>query len=714
MSAPHQASPLQLDEYRVVAELAGRGEVTLSVGRRDADGGAVVLMAPSAELAADAAYRLRFWAEANKSRRLTSRWTAPVTGVADPESLLPWVAYDCLPALPLPKALSEFGSPFPELVVSSIGVSLAEALLITHSNGLVHAGISPETVLLTPHGPRLTGYGLVRAASSAGNERPTVPGIAPESLPPEQRSGGEPRPLGDIYALGSVLAYAATGRRVATPAELPSALRDIITACLSPDPVHRPRADALVQSFRERQVSTAAELPVAVLSALGSQANAYVPPQPSADTALLSAVDETAIRPATPAAAPARRTVITGATAAAIGVAAGVAGVAVWRSANEPDARPRPPRVAKGTAPAPLWRFQASGGGKPSHVVPTGRRTAVLVMDAGVLGLDLHNGKQLWSRDDVLPAGPPIPAGNGEFVLPELNEFSLISSTTGRLKWREKGYGTQKRRVMSMVLAGQDGVIWFMAEDTQETDENKKKMVVAYRLRDRKELWRTAVPPTLVNDLASPDVGEVRSVVLGKVLLLPNNSFEAKGEYHSYLALDLRNGRKSWEQEYRQVPRQAFNLLQPVSGDLLVSGVRENVNGIDLKTGKKRWSIATRTVVTTESVVRGDTLYVLDARPVTYAIDLRRGKTKWTRAALGSPSLGAVSGKVALSHSGGTVLTSTGSEIDALNAANGAPRWRFATVGEGDEAGEPGAVVASLAGLVVVANGPTLYALPVD
>lgn len=715
MSVPHGASPRQLDAYRVVAELtADGGEVSLSVGQHDVDGGAVLLMAPSAELAADAAYKLRFWAEANKSRRLTSRWAAQVVGVADPESALPWIAYGCLPALPLPKALSEFGNALPERAVSSIGISLAEALLVTHSNGLVHAGMSPETVLLTPQGPRLAGYGLVRAASSTGAERPTVPGIAPESLPPEQRSGGEPRPPGDIYALGSVLAYAATGERAPEAYELPAALRDLITACLRPDPADRPRADALLQWLRERQARPAVELPPAVLSALDSQANAYVPqPAPGASVSP-SAGEEGATQPTTPVAARTRRTLITGATAAAIGLATGGTAIAAWRTANEPEPGPRPPRVAKGTAPAPLWSFRASDGETPRHVVPTGRRTAVLVMDAGVLGLDLNSGKQTWSRDDVLPAGLPIPVGNGEFVLPELNEFSLISSTTGKILWREKSYGAQKRRVMSLVLAGRGGVIWFMAEDTQETDESKRKMVVAYRLRDRKELWRTVVPPMLVNDLASPGEGEVGCVALGNKLLLPNNNFEAEGEHRSYLALDLRSGSRSWQREYGQIPKDSYQLLQPVSGELLVYGEGEDVRGVDLRSGEERWRMTARAYVTPTAAVRGGTLYFADVQPVIYAVDLRRGKRKWTHTALGSPDVGMASGAVALSQSGSTVLQSTGSEIDALNAANGVPRWRFATVGDGDESGQSGSVVASTVGMVVVGNGPVLYALPVD
>ena len=122
------------------------------------------------------------------------------------------VAFDFFPALSLEEALAASKGPLPEHTVRALGTVLAQALAGWHASGLVHAGISPATTLLMADGPRLTGYGLVRAAALDGSERAHPPGIDSFSLPPEQRAGGRPRPAGDVYALGAVLSYAATGR----------------------------------------------------------------------------------------------------------------------------------------------------------------------------------------------------------------------------------------------------------------------------------------------------------------------------------------------------------------------------------------------------------------------------------------------------------------------------------------------------------------------
>ncbi len=90
-------------------------------------------------------------------------------------------------------------------------MALAETLAVLHGQGLTFAGVSPAAVLLTADGPRLSCYGAVRAAAPDGTPRSGLPGLEAGSPPPEQASGGRPRPMGDVYALGATLAYAATG-----------------------------------------------------------------------------------------------------------------------------------------------------------------------------------------------------------------------------------------------------------------------------------------------------------------------------------------------------------------------------------------------------------------------------------------------------------------------------------------------------------------------
>ncbi|MET7754018.1 serine/threonine protein kinase [Streptomyces sp. NPDC005389] len=190
----------------------------------------------------------RFAVEADAARRLLGPWVAPVTSVAGPGEV-PWYASPYVPALPLPVALAVHGGPLPETAVRAVGATLAEALAAAHGQGLTHAGVSPAAVLLTADGPRLTCFGAVRAASADGEPRTGLPGLDPGALAPEQASGGRPRPPGDVFALGAVLAYAATGHTVPERDELPPALRPVIASCLARDPADRPTAAALLTAL---------------------------------------------------------------------------------------------------------------------------------------------------------------------------------------------------------------------------------------------------------------------------------------------------------------------------------------------------------------------------------------------------------------------------------------------------------------------------------
>lgn len=182
----------------------------------------------------------RFMAEADAARYLLGSWTLPTVELAPPGGP-PWHTRPYIPALPLPTALALHGAPLPERTVRALGVALAETLSVIHGQSLVHAGLSPAAVLLSFDGPRLDCFGAVRAATPEGAARRDLPGIDGTALAPEQLAGGQPRPLGDVYALGATLAYAATGHTVPERDELPVSLRSLVSRCLSRDPVQRPQ-----------------------------------------------------------------------------------------------------------------------------------------------------------------------------------------------------------------------------------------------------------------------------------------------------------------------------------------------------------------------------------------------------------------------------------------------------------------------------------------
>nr|WP_225840103.1 serine/threonine protein kinase [Streptomyces sp. NK08204] len=235
----------------------------------------------------------RFLVEAETSRYLLGPCAAPATVIASPAGPA-WYAHPYVPVLPLPTALAVHGGPLPERTVRALGVALAETLAILHGQGLTFAGVSPAAVLLAADGPRLTCFGAVRAAAPDGTSRSGLPGLEPGSLPPEQAAGGRPRPLGDVYALGATLAYAATGHTTPERDELPPALRAIITRCLSRDPGARPQLVEFIHSLTAPSaLLTPGWLPGRVIAALVHQSAAVL----AAEVSIEPTPPSTAARP---------------------------------------------------------------------------------------------------------------------------------------------------------------------------------------------------------------------------------------------------------------------------------------------------------------------------------------------------------------------------------------------------------------------------------
>lgn len=243
---PRQGGPRRIGPYHLITRLDPTGPNFPPVPEqrfvaRSPDGERTVLV--SAPL--DGADPGRFLVEADAARRLDGPWTLPVAEVS-PTPHSPWYATPYLPVLPLPVALAVHGGPLPEHTVRALGTALAEALAGAHAAGITHAGLSPASVLLAWNGPRLSCFGAARAAAPDGEARTGIAGLEPGSLAPEAAAGGRPRPPGDIHGLGAVLAYAATGHTVPDSAELPEALRPLISRCLTRDAAGRPTASELL------------------------------------------------------------------------------------------------------------------------------------------------------------------------------------------------------------------------------------------------------------------------------------------------------------------------------------------------------------------------------------------------------------------------------------------------------------------------------------
>ncbi|MFF3995344.1 PQQ-binding-like beta-propeller repeat protein [Streptomyces cyaneofuscatus] len=259
MEALRREDPRRFGRFTVLARFQEAASAVQYVARDTGTGELAVITSARPALAAVPAFRRRFQAEARTAERLAGGWVTPPleTGESDDLELL-HTATEYVPALPLADAVAVAG-PLPERALRILGAGIAEILSRVHAGGSVLQGLAPGTVLLAEDGPRLTAFGPLGAAAAAEARPGGQLSVRLGYLTPEQVAGREVGAPSDLFVLGLLLAYAATGttpftegppeeaaRRIAeADPELdavPEELRELISGCLAKDPAERPTA----------------------------------------------------------------------------------------------------------------------------------------------------------------------------------------------------------------------------------------------------------------------------------------------------------------------------------------------------------------------------------------------------------------------------------------------------------------------------------------
>ncbi|MGW4627879.1 outer membrane protein assembly factor BamB family protein [Streptomyces rubiginosohelvolus] len=260
MEALRQDDPRRFGRFTALARFDEGASAVRYVARDIASGETALITAARPELAAVPVFSRRFQAEARTAERLAGGWVTPPldTGDSADGAELLWTAAGYVPALPLAEAIGIAG-PLPERALRILGAGIAEILSRVHAAGSVLQGLAPGTVLLAADGPRLTAFGPLGAAASAEAGPGGQLSVRLGYLTPEQIEGKEVSAASDLFVLGLLLAYAATGTTPFTegPAEeatrriaedepelgsVPEELRELIANCLAKDPDQRPTA----------------------------------------------------------------------------------------------------------------------------------------------------------------------------------------------------------------------------------------------------------------------------------------------------------------------------------------------------------------------------------------------------------------------------------------------------------------------------------------
>src|SRR5581483_7873638 len=251
--------PRVIGEYRLRARLGAGGMGRVYLGLSPA-GRAVAIKVVHPDLATNSEFLRRFGQEVAAARAVSGIYTAPVVASGLNERP-PWLATAFVPGPSLEQVVSEHG-PLPEQALWPLLGGLVEALQAIHACGVVHRDLKPANVLLATDGPRVIDFGIARAADGTALTAAGVVFGTPGYMSPEQAEGRGAGPASDVFALGCVIAYAATGagpfgggtaaailyRVVHCEPELtgvPPRLRELVAACLTKAPGARPTLRAL-------------------------------------------------------------------------------------------------------------------------------------------------------------------------------------------------------------------------------------------------------------------------------------------------------------------------------------------------------------------------------------------------------------------------------------------------------------------------------------
>jgi hypothetical protein len=253
--------PAAIGGYRLEARLGsgGMGRVYLAFTPA---GRPVALKVVRSDLGDDQDFRIRFEQEIQAARRVRGLYTAELID-ADPAATPPWLVTAYVPGPSVEEVIDRDG-PMSEAMVFRLVAGVAEALQAIHAAGVIHRDLKPSNVLLAQDGPRVIDFGIARALAATPMTRTGATMGSPDYMSPELILNRPVTPAIDVFALGSLAAFAAVGRLpfgrghitevahrvVHEPPDLagcPAGLVTLIEACLQKEPQARPAPGQIIE-----------------------------------------------------------------------------------------------------------------------------------------------------------------------------------------------------------------------------------------------------------------------------------------------------------------------------------------------------------------------------------------------------------------------------------------------------------------------------------
>ncbi|MFE1449415.1 serine/threonine-protein kinase [Streptomyces olivaceoviridis] len=663
--------PEYAGHYRLESCLGsgGMGVVHLA---RSTSGMRLAVKVVHAEFARDPEFRGRFRQEVAAARRVSGAFTAPVVD-ADPEAERPWMATLFIPGPTLSDHVKRKG-PMPTEQLRRLMVGLAEALRDIHRVGVVHRDLKPSNVLLAEDGPKVIDFGISRPKDSElRTETGKLIGTPPFMAPEQFRRPREVGPAADIFALGSVMVHAATGRGpfdsdspyvvayqvVHDEPDLtgvPEGLAQLVRRCLAKEPEDRPTPDELMRELRSVAASydTQAFIPAQRTGAEQRAGEDRAPAEAEAEAGTGAEVGAGGAAGAGRSGGAGRRTGrgpgrrrVVALTAGGLGLALLGALVSVWASGGNDQAPHREGEPALTAASGSTWTARPAVGGAGMPHCAYGAGKVFCARPGVVFALSASDGGLLWRRsvDTRSTSGPP--ALSGGLVQPYTDGGSRLAGldpATGRQVWQRRlPAGTTVRYAGdTALLTSADGTVTGVDGSTGTTRWRSAvpgqgmPALDAFPGASTAFATRTSADGTSTRVTAvDPGTGRVRwDVRLGGWL----KPFAAQGGAVFFLAVDSAYGAEAIVRytpgtgATRRVPLPAVldGAHATVHGNVVyVLATGGSLDAVDMasgRSGKHLWHLETSVSRGSAPVVRGGRVYLTASDGRLLAVDAGNGR----------------------------------------------------------------------------------------
>ncbi|HET7755529.1 MAG TPA: serine/threonine-protein kinase, partial [Anaeromyxobacteraceae bacterium] len=205
----------RVDRYELLEEVGSGGMAVVYRGHDVALDREVAVKLLHPHLAARPESRARFAREARAVARLSHPNIVEIWDTAGEAALESYIVTEFVHGRTLRAFAEQIGVGYPEIGVLLVR-ALADALAHAHAAGVIHRDLKPENVLVSERGRRavkLADFGIARILAS--DERMTLTGAlvgSPNHMAPEIVEGREADARSDVFSLGTILYWLATGR----------------------------------------------------------------------------------------------------------------------------------------------------------------------------------------------------------------------------------------------------------------------------------------------------------------------------------------------------------------------------------------------------------------------------------------------------------------------------------------------------------------------